>query len=601
MVEAKKIEIQLNAFASMQEDAVKAFEAGDYDQASKLYFTAVKEAAKLYGSGSSEEIECLRGMADSFYKLDRFIEAKSVYLQLIEREEKRGSQETEEAILARLKLARSYECLQEFEPALVEFKKTLELAEKHFTLGNPTLTTILEAFANMLRRARKEPNLLSQLEEKARVSRKKYADPENANKNLNENILDDLEKEKAERAERLKPVWAPKKKISQSSIFYKTGERAQRVIDFARGHPRVFRTLLLAPLMVAFTTLSVTLAITLLETKGQIPIPPSGPAAPGKEYVSFDNKQSVKFLPNGVAEVVSYGTTSKVNYRYARPGWSEILTVLLLSKPGQAWFVATPAGLSLKSGQILYKPDRLEVGLFDRIEKVGAALQKLASRNQPVTAESLQHSCPESRIKLDDGALNPPQKAEPSSQSSPDERHMFVGQQHKVLIDTPLRRDTITFVAHENKSNDDKNNEDKTAHEDKTNSYYIVFATGDDGNILFDKDKIVCAEVNGSKLLGPISRTANVLDGAPAQIVVGSATPEFIMSLYTNIFIWTVLAAIQFAAIFYIESFGLSGSRDSGVVQAQISAQATMWLVWCGFFLLLLMYAGSIAFTYFGR
>jgi len=49
-----------------------------------------------------------------------------------------------------------------------------------------------------------------------------------------------------------------------------------------------------------------------------------------------------------------------------------------------------------------------------------------------------------------------------------------------------------------------------------------------------------------------------VLDGAPAQIVVGSATPEFIMSLYTNIFIWTVLAAIQFAAIFYIESFGLS-------------------------------------------
>jgi len=88
--------------------------------------------------------------------------------------------------------------------------------------------------------------------------------------------------------------------------------------------------------MVAFTTLSVTLAITLLETKGQIPIPPSGPAAPGKEYVSFDNKQSVKFLPNGVAEVVSYGTTSKVNYRYARPGWSEILTVLLLSKPGQA-------------------------------------------------------------------------------------------------------------------------------------------------------------------------------------------------------------------------------------------------------------------------
>jgi len=69
-----------------------------------------------------------------------------------------------------------------------------------------------------------------------------------------------------------------------------------------------------------------------------------------------------------------------------------------------------------------------------------------------VTAESLQHSCPESRIKLDDGALNPPQKAEPSSQSSPDERHMFVGQQHKVLIDTPLRRDTITFVAMKTKA-----------------------------------------------------------------------------------------------------------------------------------------------------
>jgi len=98
----------------------------------------------------------------------------------------------------------------------------------------------------MLRRARKEPNLLSQLEEKARVSRKKYADPENANKNLNENILDDWRRRRLRGLRGLKPVWAPKKKISQSSIFYKTGERAQRVIDFARGHPRVFRTLLLA-------------------------------------------------------------------------------------------------------------------------------------------------------------------------------------------------------------------------------------------------------------------------------------------------------------------------------------------------------------------
>jgi hypothetical protein len=262
------------------------------------------------------------------------------------------------------------------------------------------------------------------------------------------------------------------------------------------------------------------------------------------------------------------------------------LTVLTLSKPGQAWFISTAQGLQLKPGQILYPPDRFEVGLTDRLEKVGAAVQKLATKNLPVTADSLQHACPESRIKLNDAPLNLPQKADPSSQTSPDPWHVLVGQQHKVLIDTAtLRRDTIAFVVHE----------------DKINPYYIVFATGDDGSILFDKDKIVCAEVNGSKLMAPISRTANVLDGAPPQIVVGSATPEFILSIYTNIFIWTALAALQFAAIFYIYSFGLSGSRESGVVQAQITAQTIMWFVWCIFACSLLAYGVTILVTYFGR
>lgn len=103
-MEIEKVSVKLNAFKSMVEAAREHFDMGEYDKSMQIYFTAAKEAVNLYGKSSPEEAQCLRGMADAFYKLDRFIEAKSVLLQLVEIDDKLGLERSEDAIAARFKL-----------------------------------------------------------------------------------------------------------------------------------------------------------------------------------------------------------------------------------------------------------------------------------------------------------------------------------------------------------------------------------------------------------------------------------------------------------------------------------------------------------------
>lgn len=466
----------------------------------------------------------------------------------------------------------------------------------------------------MLRRARKDPKLLTQIEEKARVSRKKYADPENANKNLTENIIEDL---KNEEKERLKPVWAPKERISQNSIFYRTSEGARRVMEFAKDHPRIFRSILLSPFVIALITLVFSVTMTALETKGIISIPPMAAAAPDRLYKSFDGSETVKFLPHYKVAVTLPIGKREVDVRCARPGWSELLILMFFSKPGQAWLIVDTDTLTNEAnGSTLFSAANSAGGLLKKLNTIAIITADAISDRLPIDGQTIVKGCAEAKLTGSDGKPLAIQFLS-SSISIYKEPHVKIARgiyinQKKlspnsfvVFGEMNLRpnsdRDTRDSDGDYIISKDDNSTDNTDNHLPATvdsarnariqqkqqvsfNPTYVVFATDENGMPYHQGDAPIRAEVIDGVVHYATASSKTVLPSLPSQVVVATATPTYIASVYMQLLGLLLWAALHFSlTVMVIKSAELKGTRQSTQLEEEITGQSIMYLVWSVF------------------
>jgi tetratricopeptide (TPR) repeat protein len=250
-VDKDEVTVELSATARA---ASEAFRSGNYEEASRLYFEALKEASGSSGKNSPEAVGCLQGLADSYYAQAKFIESKSVYMQLVQMQ---SNDKVAGRIAPLFKLAMSHENLQEYDDAERLFNEALDLSDKTLAPGDPQVTSILESFADMMRKARRDPRRLAELEERARASRHS-SDP--AAKTM-EQVSGQ------EKPLETKYVWEPKKQLERDprdQLFSGPSQRTSGILAAAREHPRLMMSCLCVPFSIGGLVLEIMLISTII-------------------------------------------------------------------------------------------------------------------------------------------------------------------------------------------------------------------------------------------------------------------------------------------------------------------------------------------------
>lgn len=179
----------------------------NFDEAESKYQAAIELARTLFSEPCAETVSCLVGLGDAYFAASKFEEAKTMYqegldefdsIQNMRNEDQTASSENQIAhsenqsahsenqtaqpkdkIPALLKLAKTLTALKDFSQADNVFAETVALAEPALPLGNPILTGIYEAYANMLADGKLDPGTQREeyFREKARVCRGKFTPP----------------------------------------------------------------------------------------------------------------------------------------------------------------------------------------------------------------------------------------------------------------------------------------------------------------------------------------------------------------------------------------------------------------------------------------
>jgi len=134
-----------------------AYENGNYAFAETLFIKALdlyEQAGKLDGK---EYFQCLHQIADTYFQLGRYFEAKSYYERLSVARLKNPDSTDAQVVVALLKLASTYEKLGEANEALTAFDLIMELAEKTIPNGHALFGVIFDSYEALISRQVTDP------------------------------------------------------------------------------------------------------------------------------------------------------------------------------------------------------------------------------------------------------------------------------------------------------------------------------------------------------------------------------------------------------------------------------------------------------------
>ncbi|MBS1957564.1 MAG: tetratricopeptide repeat protein [Cyanobacteria bacterium SZAS-4] len=180
----------------------------NFDEAESKYQAALEFGRALFSEPCSETVSCLVGLGDSYFAATKFEEARAAFLEALDEFERIESVRTVDQaekthdqtlqasvkIPALLKFAKTLTVLKEYSDADNVFAETVALAEPTLPLGNPILTGIYEAYANMLAEGKLDPGTEREeyFREKARVCRGKFTPPKRPPANVTRSDLPKL-------------------------------------------------------------------------------------------------------------------------------------------------------------------------------------------------------------------------------------------------------------------------------------------------------------------------------------------------------------------------------------------------------------------------
>jgi tetratricopeptide (TPR) repeat protein len=138
---------------------MSASENGNFKVAEPLLLRALDDFELCEVTNSKEYFQCLLYLADAYFHMERFFEAKGYYEQLSVARLKHPESTDAQVVVALLKLAVTLEKLGQFDDAINTYDLTLELAETTIPKGHALYGVIFDSFEILVERYIDEPDV----------------------------------------------------------------------------------------------------------------------------------------------------------------------------------------------------------------------------------------------------------------------------------------------------------------------------------------------------------------------------------------------------------------------------------------------------------
>ena len=562
--------------------AAQALQSGNFADASDLFNQAL-QMARLYSPRSADEALCLLGLGDSYVGLFKFGEAKSAYLQLVQLLNDWGETASERRYTINLQLAKCHEKLHEFDQACALYAGALELAEVTFPYGHPRMTSLLESYANVLRFARKDPQKLSEIEQKSMLSRSKQNKPQ---------FLSAIVAKASESNERAQQAQEDRARFNAQTTSTVADDRNESesklagLQKMAGEHPRIAMGGALALLFFLVQIFALSSAI--YEIKARTSAPLGSPAAVGNVYTSADGKETLRFLEKGKVEIKGSAGWTNARCYVAAPGWSEFIATTFLEKPNQLWLLPNSQGLrDLKSNKQLYNLKTCPIlDLPTRLNEVAHACQLYVLKyNKYPDATTLLMTVPGITEKMSDNLEHPVVVVAGDKAVMAKDLHTFIDKRSTDLVHDKLAPSKIVCITM------------------PSSQKMIITATDSNGNPIKSQlgSQLTIALSDGELMPSDGLSTKIAFFGhLPKSVVISSSAPDFLRHLYVNfLIVFCVATALAFGALKLKTIRVDPSSRGDGTLSLKIKVLA--WLVWSIICIVTLYHLEETCSAYFFR
>ena len=132
---------------------MSAYENGNFAFSETLLVKALDLFEQAKSMEDTEYFQCLHQIADTYFQLGRYYEAKSYYERLSVARLKNPESTDAQVVVALLKLASTYQKLGEDAEALTAFDLIMELAEKTIPTGHALFGVIFDSYEDLIGRS----------------------------------------------------------------------------------------------------------------------------------------------------------------------------------------------------------------------------------------------------------------------------------------------------------------------------------------------------------------------------------------------------------------------------------------------------------------
>ena len=171
------IESELRQVAESLVLADMAFRKGKIAEAEPMYERTLAMLIRTYAEAHPDVDACLLRLGDIYFARDKFAQALSTYSRLHGLRSRVLSNHHVDTIAVSFKIAKSQEKLNRIDEAARTYDEAIALGEQWLPPGHPLVGSMMESYANLLRKGKNDPQRATEVEHQAKEYRKKYKGP----------------------------------------------------------------------------------------------------------------------------------------------------------------------------------------------------------------------------------------------------------------------------------------------------------------------------------------------------------------------------------------------------------------------------------------
>ena len=171
------IESELRQVAESLVLADLTYRKGKIADAEPMYEKALAMLLRTYAEEHPDVDACLLRLGDIYVAREKFAQAVSTYSRLHSLRARINGVHHIETIAISFKIAKSQEKLTRYDEAAATYEEAIALGEQWLPAGHPLVGSMMESYAILLRKHKSDNQKATEIEQKAKETRKKYKGP----------------------------------------------------------------------------------------------------------------------------------------------------------------------------------------------------------------------------------------------------------------------------------------------------------------------------------------------------------------------------------------------------------------------------------------